>query len=94
MQETSKNGAHKLTVERVKVIQQLFQFEDIKDSDIAGVFGVSRESINHIRHGIRWADVTGIQPKTGNNFRQYTIKEDTIKQQMKDALINHISNFR
>ena len=94
--ETGKSGASKLTKERVKVIQSLFQFEDIKDGDIAKLFNVSRESINHIRHGHRWSDVTGInnfnkeidRQIRSNDFRQFTSKpnEKNIMEIVKQSL--------
>jgi len=94
MEETTKKGAHKLTPERVKVIKDLFEFKDIKDGDIGECFGVSRECINSIRNGHRWSDVTGIEVKKSNDYRQFTkTKEDVIIDEIKKQLINHLNDF-
>ena len=53
----------KLNSEKVLLIVGLTNQTNLKDGEIAELFGVSRELINSIRHGHRWSDVTGIKPK-------------------------------
>ena len=87
----------KLNEKKVKVIQQLFQFEEMGDSDIATLFNVSRETINSIRHGHRWNSVTGIKQerKKSNDYRDFgRTKEEEIIKQIKEQLLNHLSNFQ
>jgi len=81
----------KLDENRVKVIKQLFSFEELKDGQIATLFGVSREQINHIRNGHRWSEVTGIAPKTkSNDYRNFTTKEDELKERLKESLMEFL----
>lgn len=88
MNETSKGGAYKLTHERVEVIRELFKFRDIKDADIANLFGVSREHINSIRHNNRWADDNTVR---SNNYREFTKTNDkVIRDNIKKQLINKL----
>ena len=46
-------GSSKLTQEDVDRINAMIEAE-MDDSSIAEIFGVTREHINHIRHGRRW----------------------------------------
>lgn len=48
-------GAFKLKVEQVKEIKDLFN-QNLSDSEIAKMYGVSRPYINMIRNGNRWPD--------------------------------------
>ena len=99
----------KLNKEKVLVIQSLFQFTEIKDQDIAHLFGVSRELINSIRHGHRWSSVTGILPTLeeeyqltpeeqrhyfSNDYRDFTTKEEVIIEKIKKQLLEHLANFQ
>ena len=91
----------KLDEKKVKIIQQLLELDDIKDQQIGDLFGVSRELINHIRHGHRWSSVTGINPpreekvvvEYSNSFRDYTTKEDVLKERLKEALTHFITTL-
>jgi transcriptional regulator with XRE-family HTH domain len=47
-------GATKLNEDQVKRIKTLFEKTKLTDTDIAEMFGVSREHINLIRNGRRW----------------------------------------
>jgi len=48
-------GAFKLKVEQVREIKNLFQ-QNLSDSEIAKMYGVSRPLINMIRNGNRWPE--------------------------------------
>ncbi len=48
-------GAHKLKIEQVKEIKKLF-VQNLNDSEIAKMYGVSRPMINLIRNGNRWPE--------------------------------------
>jgi len=48
-------GAFKLKVEQVREIKDLFQ-QNLSDSEIAKMYGVSRPFINMIRNGNRWPE--------------------------------------
>lgn len=48
-------GAFKLKVEQVREIKNLFN-QNLNDSEIAKMYGVSRPLINMIRNGNRWPD--------------------------------------
>jgi len=112
--EKGKQGASKLTKERVLVIKSLFQFSDITDTDIAVIFNVSRSMINTIRHGHRWKEInnsneegknlweiiesseknwTTTNKVRSNDYRDFTTKEDEIKQNMKEAMMTFITQF-
>lgn len=47
----------KLTVDQVKEIKKIIDTTKRANKDLAREFGVSRETISHIRRGIRWAEV-------------------------------------
>ena len=103
----NKKGATKLDPNKVKVIQSLFQFSEIKDHQIADLFDVSREQINHIRNGHRWGDITGIKREEkqtnfndaldkqirSNDFREFTDSKSQLKKNMKEALMHFIARF-
>ena len=85
----------KLTPTRVKVIAQLFQFDDINDQQIADMFRISKKQINHIRNGQRWTEVTGIkrneQIQTETlDFMEYLrkLEIDSVKELIKQE-VNH-----
>ncbi|MCB9739499.1 MAG: hypothetical protein H6747_09545 [Deltaproteobacteria bacterium] len=54
---TGKPIRKKLTVDQVKEIKRITSTTSRPNKDIAREFGVSRETISHIRRGIRWAEV-------------------------------------
>jgi hypothetical protein len=101
-------GAHKLTEQKVKAIVTLFDFEEINDTQIANLFDVSRELINHIRNGIRWSSVTGIEPKVekqikevlkvnkpvrSNDFRNFDSKDDRVRDIVREELNKRLLMF-
>ena len=47
-------GSSKLNEYKVKQIKELFEITNLKDSEIAKIYGVSRTTIYHIRTGKRW----------------------------------------
>ena len=55
-----KNLSHKLTVTEVLQIKDLLY--ELKNIDIAPLYGVSCAAISHNRSGRRWSKVTGIKP--------------------------------
>lgn len=62
----------KLNEAKVKLILELVNETDATDSQIGSVFNVSRETICSIRNGHRWSRVSEIEPKTSNQFRDFT----------------------
>ena len=48
-------GAGKLKIEQIQQIKNLFQ-QNMSDTEIASMYGVSRPLINMIRNGNRWPD--------------------------------------
>ncbi|MEY3013062.1 MAG: hypothetical protein RIT45_1797 [Pseudomonadota bacterium] len=54
---TGKRIRKKLTVDQVKEIKQIIGTTSRSNKDIAKEYGVSRETISHIRRGLRWAEV-------------------------------------
>jgi len=75
----------KLTKNQVKIIQKIFEETNKSDSEIGSLFDVSRNQINHIRHGYRWSDITGIKY---NPTKKVKKKSDTPKEEKK-TLFNY-----
>ncbi len=64
-------GASKLKVEQVKEIKKLF-VQNLNDSEIAKMYGVSRPLINMIRNGNRWPEEKE-KIKLESQFRSFQI---------------------
>tara|TARA_R110000822_G_scaffold95196_2_gene217835 strand:+ start:1319 stop:1582 length:264 start_codon:yes stop_codon:yes gene_type:complete len=79
----------KLSKEKVELIVTLLRETELRDGQVAEIFKVSREQINHIKNGNRWSSVTGIKPKTGNDFREFT---PTYKDKY-DSLVDKLSQI-
>lgn len=75
----------KLNKNQVEIIIRLFKETNKSDSEIASLFDISRNQVNHIRHGYRWSDVTGIKYNPSKKVKN---KNETPKEEKK-TLFNY-----
>ena len=91
----------KLDEQRVLAMVPLFSFHEITDQDIADLFKISKNQVNHIRNGYRWNSITNIKPveqetNTTTSFDDYLqkLEKDNLKNMIQSEIINYIANFK